>query len=101
MFNKGFLAHGITVAIPKQRNDELSGIGTSKFEFSTIINHYEDIHNGILHKKQKTHKMGGVLALKVPGGCEPEFCRGRQYYLYVHNICLSDLAKFQNNLMDG
>ena len=46
-FNTGFLAHGDAVVIPKQTNDEFSGIGTSKFEFSTIINHYKDMHNGI------------------------------------------------------
>ena len=89
------------LSTPKRVNEEFSGIGTCKFEFSTIKNHYKDIHNDILDKSLKKPQNGVFLALKGPRGREPEFCRGGRYYLYVHNNYLRVLEKFQKNLMDG
>ena len=103
------MAHGDAVVIPKQTNDEFSGIGTSKFEFRTIINHYKDIHNGILHKNQKNHKKGVFLALKVPEGREPEFsgigsgnCRfitndsyDPKFDTMLFSVGITNLRKFQ------
>ena len=63
-----FLANGEAVSTPKEVNDEVSGIGTCKFEFSTIKNHYKDIHNDILDKSLKKPQNGVFLALKVPRG---------------------------------
>ena len=52
----------------KRVNDKVSNIGTCKFEFTTIKNHYNDIHNGILDKQQKKPQKGVFLALKEPPG---------------------------------
>ena len=61
-------AFGGFLATPKRVNDEFLGIGTCKFEFSTIKNHYKDIHNDILDKSLKKPQKGVFLALKVPRG---------------------------------
>ena len=73
-----FLANGETVLTPTWVNDEFSGIGTCKFEFSTIKTYYKDIHNNILDKSQKKPPKWGVSSpKKVSREHEPEFCRGR------------------------
>ena len=57
------------LSTPKRRvNDEVSGIGTCKFEFSTIKNHYKDIHNDILDKSSKKPQKWGVFSPKSPRG---------------------------------
>ena len=43
---------------PKKVNNKVSGIGTCKFEFSIIKNHYNNIHNDILDKHQKKPQKG-------------------------------------------
>ena len=58
-----FLADGEAVSTQKEVNGEVSDIGTCKFEFSTIKNHYKDIHNGILDKILKKAQNGVFLAL--------------------------------------
>ena len=42
----------------KKVNDDFSGTGTCKFEFSTIKSHHKDIHNNILYKSSKRPQMG-------------------------------------------
>ena len=69
----GFLANGETVSTPKKVNDEISGIGTCKFEFSTIKNHYKDIHNDIFDKSSKNPKMGAFSPKSPPGDVNPSF----------------------------
>ena len=64
----GFLANGETISTPKRVNDEASAIGTCKFEFSTIKNHYKDIHNDILDKSSKKPQKWGVFSPKSPRG---------------------------------
>ena len=59
-------------------NGDVSGIGTCKFEFSTIKNPYNDIQNGIFDNHHKKPQKWCFLALKVPRGREPEFCQGEQ-----------------------
>ena len=46
------------VTIPKKANDAFSPTGICKFEFSTIKNHYKDIHDDILDKHQKKPPKG-------------------------------------------
>ena len=67
-FGVFFSQYGEAVSTPKEVNEEVSGIGTRKFEFSTIKTHYKDIHNDILDKSTKKPQKWGVLALKVPRG---------------------------------
>ena len=64
-------------------NDKVSCIGTYKFEFSTIKNHYNDIHNGILDKHQKKPQKGCFLALKEPPGHTQELSRSTDEQNYV------------------
>ena len=66
------------VSVPKKVNDDVSCNDICKFEFSTIKRRYSDIHNAILDKHQKKPQKGVFLALKAPGGHEPEFFRGQQ-----------------------
>ena len=54
----GFLAIGETYPLESGQMMEVSCIGNCKFEFSTIKNHYKDIHNAILDKSLKKTKMG-------------------------------------------
>ena len=61
-----FLANGEAVSTPKEVNDKVSGIGTCKFEFSTLKNHYKDIHNDILDKGSKKPQKWGVFSPKSP-----------------------------------
>ena len=59
-------------------NSEVSGIGTCKFEFSTIknpITTYKMVFETISRKRPKK---GVFLAPKVPRGREPEFCQRQQ-----------------------
>ena len=57
-FGGYFLSDWEAVSTQKEVNDEVSGIGTCKFEFSTIKNHYKDIHNDILDKSLKRPQNG-------------------------------------------
>ena len=69
--------------IQKRVNGKVSGIGTYKFEFSTIKNDYNDIHNDILDKHQKKAPNGVVLALKEPPGHTQELSRSTDKQNYV------------------
>ena len=57
---------GVTFG-PKRVNDEVSSTMTCKFDFSTIENHYKDMHNDIFDKHLKSPQKGCFLALKVLG----------------------------------
>ena len=72
-----FQAHRGWFLHSKKVNDDVSCNDICKFEFGTIKKHYSDIHNDILDKRQKSPQKG-YLALKAPGGHEPEFFRGQQ-----------------------
>ena len=63
---------------PKIVNDIFAGIETFKFEFSTIKNHYNDIHNDILDKQRKKPQKGCFLALKEPPEHTPKSYPGVQ-----------------------
>ena len=67
---------GDTSQIPKLPNNEVSGIGTSKFEFSTIKNHYKDIHNGISDKDQEKALKKGTSIPKSPWGTQTRVLPG-------------------------
>ena len=69
---------GTQTRFQKWVNGEVSGIGTCKFEFSTIktpITTYKMVFLTII---RKSPQKGVFLALKVPRGREPEFCQGQQ-----------------------
>ena len=61
------------LSTPKRVNDEVSGIGNCKFEFSTIKNHYKDIHNNILDKSLKKQKWGVFSPKSPPGDANQSF----------------------------
>ena len=63
----GFLANEGDVSPPKRVNDEVSGIETCKFEFSTIKHHYKDILNGILDKFLTLLGRTASIFTAVPG----------------------------------
>ena len=70
--------HGTRTRFQKLVNGEVSGIGTCKFESSTIktpMKTYIMVFSTNIRKKPLK---GVFLALKVPGGREPEFCQGQQ-----------------------
>ena len=67
----------------KRVNDTFTGIETCKFEFSTIKNHYNDIHNDILDKHQKKAHKGAFLALKEPPGHIQDLSRSTDEQNYV------------------
>ena len=67
---------------PKSVNDKIPGIGTCKFEFATIKNHYNDIHNGILDKHQKKPQKGHFSPKRAPGHTQ-ELSRSTDKQNYV------------------
>ena len=76
--------NSISWKFQKWVNDEVSGIGTCKFEFSTIKKHYKDIHNGILDKHyKKSPQKGCFLALKEPPGHTQELSRSTDQQNYA------------------
>ena len=69
---------GMRTRFQKWVNGEVAGIGTCKFEFSTIktpIMTYKMLFLTII---RKSPKKGCFLALKDPRGHKPEFCQGQQ-----------------------
>ena len=79
---EAFLSHksppGPQTRFQKWVNGEVSDIGTSKFEFSTIKNPYNDIQNVFFDNHQKKPQKGVFLALQVLRGRGPEFCQDQQ-----------------------
>ena len=59
-------------------NGEVSGIGTYRFEFSTIKTSITAYKMAFLTIIRKSPQKGVFLALRVPRGREPEFCQGQQ-----------------------
>ena len=57
---------------------EVSGIGTSKFEFSNIKNPTTTYKMAFSTNIRKSPQKGVFSALKVPRGREPEFFQGQQ-----------------------
>ena len=50
----------------KRVNDKVSGIGTCKFEFSSLKNHYNDIHNCISTNIRKKPQKGVFSPKRAP-----------------------------------
>ena len=64
----GILGAFLAIKVPRGREPdskmgerEVSGIGTCKFEFSTIKNPYNDIQNGIFDNHHKKPQKRGVF----------------------------------------
>ena len=62
----------------RTRLGEVSGIGTCKFEFSTIKTPITTYKMAFSTNTRKSPQKGCFLALKVPRGREPEFFQGKQ-----------------------
>ena len=92
---------GMRTRFQKWVNGEVSGIGTCKFEFSTIKTHITTYKMAFPTNIRKSPQKGCFLALKVPRGREPEFWQGQEQQFYVHINYLQIFGKFQKNLMEG
>ena len=60
--------NGDAVSTPKHVKNEVSGVRNGKFEFNTIKNHYIDIYDAILYKRQKKPPNGVFKPLNRPRG---------------------------------
>ena len=78
-------------------NDEVSGNGTRKIEFSTIKNHYKDIHNGILDKHYKKAPKRGVFSPKRAPRAHPGVTCSTDQQNYVATNQLQLFSKFHQN----
>ena len=64
------------VSVPKKVNNEVSCDGICKFEIGTIKNHYKDIDNDILDKRQKKPPKRGIFSPKSPRGTQTRVFSG-------------------------